>query len=143
MLEPQFVREYVNTGKARLIYRHFPVAGVESVVAAVAAECAGDQNKFVPYRELLFRHQDGVDQGAFNADNLKNYAREAGLAPDAFDNCFDQGRYLDRVRGDLEEASQIGLEAAPAFQIGEGIYSGLPEWKELRKVIEEELANQG
>ena len=133
--------EYVNTGKARLIYRHLPMVGFESVVSAVAAECAGDQNKFVPYRELLFRHQNGVDQGAFSPDNLKSYAREVGLNADAFDQCFDQGKHLERVRGDLEEARQIGLEAAPSFQIGQEIYSGLPEWADLRQVIEDALAD--
>jgi protein-disulfide isomerase len=46
-------------GKVRLVFRHFPLeqAHPHALMAAEAAECAGEQGKFWEMHELLFAHQ--------------------------------------------------------------------------------------
>ncbi len=141
-LEQDLIRRYVNTGKVRLVYRHFPVLGVESVVAAVASECAGDQNEFVSFREVLFQNQDGVDQGAFTPEILMDYAHNLVLDASLFDRCFESGTYLPRVQGDLVEGRGIGVQNIPVLQIGTSLYGDLTDWEQLQQSINEALAER-
>ncbi len=141
-LEQNLIRRYVNTGKVRLIYRHYPVLGVESVVAAVASECAGDQNEFVSFREVLFQNQDGVDQGAFTPELLMDYAHNLVLDASSFDRCFQSGTYLPRVQGDLVEGRGIGVQNIPVLQIGTNLYGDLTDWEQLQQSIDEELSQR-
>lgn len=66
----QLAPKYIETGKARIIYRNFPVIGTESEWAAQAAECAADQGKFWEYANYLFTHQGAENSGTFSPDNL-------------------------------------------------------------------------
>jgi len=54
---PRLEAEYVRPGKVRLVYRHLAILGTQSVAAAQAADCAGEQGKFWEYHDLLFRNQ--------------------------------------------------------------------------------------
>lgn len=140
--EQNLIRRYVNTGKIRLIYRHYPVLGVESVIAAVASECAGEQNEFVRFREVLFRNQDGVDQGAFTPEKLMNYAHDLVLDAYSFDQCFENGTYLQRVQGDMMEGRAMGIEGIPVLQIGTDMYGDLSDWEKLQQTVDDALARQ-
>lgn len=64
-VEPQIKKDYIDTGKVKMIYRNFafldtdqtgqPTGYKESHLSAEAAECAKDQNKFWQYHDLLFQ----------------------------------------------------------------------------------------
>ena len=98
-------------------HMHFPFLGDESVLAAEAAECAGDQNKFWEFHDYLFSHHGGENQGAFSADNLKKFAQELGLDATAFNQCLDSGKYKAKVEEEKAFSSQIGVESTPSFLI--------------------------
>ncbi len=52
-----FVSEYVNSGRARFIWKDYSFLGQESTWAAEAARCANDQGKFWAYHDYLYNHQ--------------------------------------------------------------------------------------
>ncbi|RME42104.1 MAG: DsbA family protein, partial [Chloroflexi bacterium] len=58
----------MQTGVVRFGYQHFAFLGTESEWAAEASECAGEQNAFWEYHDLLFERWGGENQGAFNKD---------------------------------------------------------------------------
>ncbi|MEK7647106.1 MAG: thioredoxin domain-containing protein, partial [Patescibacteria group bacterium] len=62
----EFKENYIKTGQAKFIYRDFAFLGQESIDAAAAAKCAGDQGKFWDYHDYLFSHQSGENQGNFS-----------------------------------------------------------------------------
>jgi protein-disulfide isomerase len=113
----QITDEFVKTGKVRLIYWHFAFLGDESQWAAEASECAGDQNKFWEYHDLLFEKQNGENQGAFSKDNLKGFAKELGLDTTAFNECLDSGKYTSVVQQETGTAQQIGVQSTPSFVV--------------------------
>ena len=47
---------YVQTGKIRFIFRNYIVGRAESNLAANAALCAGDQDAFWEYHDLLYKN---------------------------------------------------------------------------------------
>jgi protein-disulfide isomerase len=56
---PQLKKDYLDTGKAQLAFRHYPLTSIHpnSEKAHQAAECANEQGKFWEYHDLLFKQQ--------------------------------------------------------------------------------------
>lgn len=111
----QLAPAYIDTGKAKVVYHHFAFIGPESTAAAQAAECAGDQGKFIEYGAYLFAHQAGENQGAFANANLKQFATALKLDRTQFDACFDGGKYADAVKTDTSDGQRRGVKATPTF----------------------------
>jgi protein-disulfide isomerase len=73
-VEETLLNNYAEQGKIKFVHRDFAFLGLESLKAAEAARCAGDQNKFWEYHDYLYTHQNGENQGNFSDPNLKSFA---------------------------------------------------------------------
>jgi protein-disulfide isomerase len=111
----QVDKNFIATGKARLVYRNFPFLGQESTSAAEAAECASEQNKFWAYHDALFDAQRSENSGAFSDDKLKMLAMTASLDRTSFNQCFDSSRYDDVVQSEKAVGANLGVNATPTF----------------------------
>lgn len=60
--EGQLKKEYVDSGKVKFYYRDFPLPQIHpgAQKAAEAARCAGDQNKYWQYHDLIFQNQQNI-----------------------------------------------------------------------------------
>ncbi len=60
--EGQLKKEYIDTGKVKFYYRDFPLSQIHpgAQKAAEAARCAGDQNKYWQYHDLIFQNQQTI-----------------------------------------------------------------------------------
>lgn len=137
---PQVVRDYVDTGRATLVYKHTAFLGPESTWAAVAAECAADQNRFWDYHDLLFSRQNGENRGAFNKDKLLGLAAELKLDLAQFEPCLTDEETLARVQADTQEGQQAGVTGTPTFFINGLKIAGAQPYERFRLVIEPLLA---
>ena len=118
---------------------HFPFLGDESVLAAQAAECAGDQGKFWEFNDYLFAHHGGENQGAFSADNLKKFAADMGLDTAAFNQCLDSGKFEEQVNKEKAFASQLGVQSTPSFLINGTPLVGAQPYEEFVKIFNQFL----
>jgi protein-disulfide isomerase len=132
----QLAPEYIDTGKARLVYLNFPIIGPDSESAAQAAECAGDQDKFWAYANYLFAHQDGENSGALSPGNLKKFAIQLGLNSSTFNTCLDSGKYAAEVNQQKAEGEQHGVKATPTFFINGQRYEGALSAEQLAQLID-------
>lgn len=121
----QLAADYIDTGKAQVVYHNFAFIGPESEWAAQAAECANDQGKFWEYTSYLFDHQTGENVGAFSHDNLKRFASELQLDTAAFNACFDGGKHTALVLQEKSEAQARNIRATPSFYINGQFIEGL------------------
>jgi protein-disulfide isomerase len=104
---------YVRDGSVRFVYRDFAFLGPESVRAAEAARCAGDQGKFWEYHDYLFTHQNGENNGAFADPNLKTFAVSVGLNASSFNQCMDGEKYAKAVADSTLEGHDAGVNGTP------------------------------
>lgn len=144
--EPEIIKQYVDTGKARFVSRHFAFLGPESFTAAEASECAAEQGRFWEYRELLYKNQGAENSGAFSKDKLKALAPLAGLDAAKFGACLDSGRYADGVRAETAEGRSLGIPGTPTILVDGKIVkgaTGLPTAEELKAAIDQALASKG
>ncbi len=60
--EQQLNKEYIDTGKVKFYYRDFPLPQIHpgAQKSAEAARCAGDQNKYWEYHDLVFQNQQNI-----------------------------------------------------------------------------------
>jgi protein-disulfide isomerase len=122
--EPLLIQYYVDTGKVQLTYRsmgnwvsgNIGGANTESQDAALAAYCAGDQNKFWEMHDYLFGNVIGENVGSFTAKRLTLIAEKVnGLDINQFQSCFDSGKYTDRVQKDFNDGQAAGITGTPGF----------------------------
>ncbi len=126
---PDLIEQYVDTGKARYVYREFPLTSIHPVAqkASEAAICAGQQGKYWEMNEHLFATQAEWSQAADPAQQFSTYATELELDTDAFDECLASGEGAIVVQGDLLTGESLGVNATPYFFINDmPIRGGLP-----------------
>ncbi len=117
-MEPELVRRYVSPGTVYFVYRSMGEwIGPESVASAEAAYCAGDQNKFWEMHDTIFTNHSGENVGDYSDRRLKAFAGTIGLDMDAFNACFDSGKYNDHVRQDQVDGLAAGMKGTPSFVI--------------------------
>ena len=134
-------KEYVDTGKVRLMVKHFPaVEHTQGFTAAEAAECAGQQQAFCSMYDLLFAKQDEWSELDDVTVTFKEYAAELGLDGDAFATCLDKGQTADKVMQDFTIGQQNEFPPAPQFWIFKGQMGGYAPSDQLKEGIEQLLA---
>lgn len=115
--EPTIKANYIDTNKANLYFVDFPWAGVDSIAAAEASYCAGDQGKYWQYHDYLYQNQGAIQSGWASTSNLKADASTIGLDTNQFNSCLDSGKYADRVSHNKAVGTSLGVQGTPAFFI--------------------------
>jgi protein-disulfide isomerase len=114
--EPLINQTYIQTGKVALVFGHLPNRGLESMGAALAAQCTNDQGKFWQFHNLLYSNQKPIDSGWVSKENLKNFASQiSGLDIKQFNTCFDNEKYKSFVQKDIDLALSFGFRETPSF----------------------------
>ena len=131
--------KYIKTGKVKFVYRDFAFLGQESLWAANAALCAGDQGKFWQYHDYLYSNQKGENQGAFSKDNLKSFAVVLGLDKDKFNKCVDSDKYSDLIQKETKGGGEAGVSGTPASFINGTLYAGALPANTFTQIIDNEL----
>ncbi len=112
------IDNYVETGKAKLVFMDLPFLGRDSSTAAQASYCAEDQGKYWEYHTILYTFQDGPpDSGWADRDRLNSFATTLGMDTDEFNECMDSKKYLKRVKSNYNEAVRNGVQSTPTFII--------------------------
>jgi len=113
------IDNYIETGKAKLVFVDLPFLGRDSITAAQASYCAEDQGKYWEYHTTLYTFQEieGYDSGWANRDGLNSFASSLNMNMDEFNDCMDSSKYKIRVKANYNEAVKQGAQATPTFII--------------------------
>src|SRR5690606_38872840 len=117
------INKYVATGEVRFAYRFFPILGPESILAAQAASCAAERDRFWPYQKALFEKRGTRNEGVYSRDNLVAYTEEAGIDPEELASCLDAGVITATLGEDYSRAISLGLRGTPTFIVNGRIVS--------------------
>jgi protein-disulfide isomerase len=133
----QIVETYGD--KVQYVLRDFPLNFHPlAQKAAEAAECAGEQDKYWEYSDLLW-----ANQKALSVADLKKYAQEAKLDTGKFDQCLDSGKMAEEVNKDMADGSKAGVTGTPSFFINGQMLTGARPFEQFKEVIDLELATGG
>jgi len=109
--------DFIKTGKVKLVFRDFPLNGPDSILAAEAAYCAQDQEKYWQYHNELYKNWGGEKTGWITRESLDRFALTVDLDLVEFNTCLDDHKYQNRVNTHYEFGKEIGIDATPSFLV--------------------------
>ena len=117
---PAIRSEWIDTGRMRFIYRHFPSDAV-ATRGSLLAECGAE--KFFETIDALFKSQVDWLTAPAPADEMVKIMERAGVPAQA---CLANDRLFDKVVGDVQSGHALGVKFTPTLFINEQSY-GNPE----------------
>lgn len=136
----QILSDYIATGKVYYTFTNFPLnIHPQASKAAEAALCAGDQNKFWEYHDLLFNNQNlwsGIDN---DVPVFEKLADGLGLDANKFKQCLTGGKYTTTIAKDVAAGDKKGVNGTPTLEIGKQEVVGAQDYSVFQKAIDTEL----
>ena len=140
---PEIKKNYIDTGKAKLVYRDFPLSSIHPAAqsAAEAGECADDQGKFWQMHDKIYSEQDKQGQGTvqFSVSDIKKWAGQIGLSMSEFNNCLDSQKYKAEVEKDTSDGQVSGITGTPGTFVDGTLIKGAVSYAVFSQAIEEAL----
>lgn len=131
---PQLKKEYIDTGKAKLVFRDYPLSlHPMAHISAEAAECVrmkagGKDAAYFKYHDKIFENQESL-----TAENLKKWAKEQGYN---IDSCLANGDKKAEVDKDVQDGGSLGT---PTFFINGVKLEGAQPFSAFKQVIDAQL----
>jgi protein-disulfide isomerase len=138
---PRIFNDYIKRGDVRLEFHSLPLQGFEpgSSMAALAAECAADQNLFWPYHDRLFEAQD-QGQAGYTPEELTRLATVAGLDESQFSQCMTSQQHLDSVHQSVQQANGLGITGTPTVFVNGQLVTYPFDYAGVQAEIDRQLA---
>lgn len=128
----QILESYGN--EVRHVFKYLPLEGQRnSLIAARAAYCAGEQDRFWQFHDALFA------AGNRSRESLDQIAAEIGLGQERFQACLDSEHSRTAVVKDIETARSLRLDSTPSFMVNGKLLKGALGFADFQKLIEPEL----
>ena len=133
---PQLKKEYIDTGLAKIEFRHFPL-DIAAFNASKIAQCKNDQS--LEILESLYSNQQAWVKGStadeINA-NLKKFIENEGFKIN-FEKCIGNKEIEDFVLNDrIEGAKKFKINATPTIIINDEKFEKSLNYKNLKKSLE-------
>jgi protein-disulfide isomerase len=140
---PDVVTKLVKTGKAKLVYHHWPILGENSVYAGRAAYAAAQQNKLWEYAQIVYFNQGDERDSWFDQSFARAVASAAGLNMTQFDQDFAQTSKVNaQSKATDTAATKLGLQGTPSLRIsGQGgqpitITGSVPTYDQIAQAVD-------
>lgn len=118
----QIKKDYIDTGKVKMIYRDNPLPSHEPLATteAMAANCAREQGSdeaYFKYHDEVFKRTTSNGNG-LTIEDLYKIATYLDLNSEKLKECVESDRYRSEIIRDSQDASVIGATGTPTFFIG-------------------------
>jgi protein-disulfide isomerase len=145
---PLITKDYIDTGKVKMVFREYPLDGAARMASAVARCFSGDQ--FFSFIDLLFANQMNWIKDFDNnqqitrediVEGLAQMARQAGMPREKVESCAADMNNLALVDANwMEGQTRYNVNSTPTFIINGVTHSGEMPYDEVKKIIDPLLA---
>ena len=145
-IEKDILKNYVDTGKVKIIFKDYNIIGEDSVIASQGAHCANDQGLFWEYHDILYSNWTGENNGWASPENLAIFAQQIGLDTNEWSECMKKGSHSQIILKSNDDARALELTGTPAFFIinSEGKVTklfGAQPFEVFKKIFDNQLEN--
>ena len=133
---PQLKKEYIDTGLAKIEFRHFPL-DIAAFNASKITQCKQDQSLEI-LESLYSNQQTWLKGGTIEEvnDNLKKFLKKEGFNID-FEKCINNKEIEDFVLNDrIEGTKNFKVNATPTIIINNKKFEKSLNYKNLKKSLE-------
>ena len=124
--------------RIRISFRHRPLKSLHPHArpAAIAAQCAAEQNRFWETKRLLFANQNRL--GEILANPVLPTIPPADA--DKYVLCVKTSAGDVEVKNDIQQADRLDLHMTPALVVGDKLIQGVATYPRLALIVKRELA---
>ncbi|OIP59564.1 MAG: hypothetical protein CO143_00620 [Candidatus Moranbacteria bacterium CG_4_9_14_3_um_filter_45_14] len=153
-LLPDLKKNYIDTGKVKLVFRDFPLSfHANAQKEAEATECARSQSNdatYFKFHDAIFTQTTSNGTG-LALTQLPVIAKTLGLNVNQFQQCLDSGKFKDEVAKDIADGTTAGVSGTPSWIIGasskdgqiEGqLIVGAQPFSAFKAIIDEKLSGK-
>ncbi len=131
---PQLKEEWIDTGRAKLVFREFPLDRL-AVVASAVARCAGPEHYF-GFIDVLFETQGTWARAEDPIEAIKQIVRMGGLDPAMVDTCISDSGMIDGVIATrLYGEQNYEIKSTPSFIIDGEVHAGDLSYEEMNALL--------
>ena len=133
---PALRRHYGD--RIRWIFVNYPLRSIHpnAYEAALAGECAGEQDRFWPFYDALFGGRYELSSSGYSA-----VAREIGLDEERFETCYRNADHAPEVALDIQEGEKFYILGTPTFYVNGKRMEGAQRPEAFAAVIDSILVN--
>jgi len=132
---PQLEETWIADGRARMVFRHYPLDAL-ALRASAVSECF-DGERFFGFIGLLFKTQAQWSRADDPINALRGLSRQAGMNDETFDSCVNDEATLDRILQKVVDArNDHQIQSTPSFVINGRKVEGARSFEELQEVLE-------
>jgi len=107
-------KDYIDTGIVRYVLKDYPLGfHPEAVGAAIAANCAAEQDAYWPMRDDLFKNQRQLSPQLYST-----LAKENNLNMPQFEACSTSAEQKAKIDESASYGQQLAVNGTPHFFIG-------------------------
>lgn len=142
---PQLIKEYVDTGKVKVVFKDYPFLGDDSTMGALYEHSVWHlyPDRFYLWRDAMMKHQDDEGDTGFGdeASILKLIKTIPGLDAEKLkaDVAANRDAYQASIDADRTEGAALGITGTPAFITGTTLIPGAVEFDAFKQAIDEQL----
>jgi protein-disulfide isomerase len=137
---PVLKREYIDTGKVRLILREFPI-GKASGTATIALRCT-DPDKYLTLYEKFLNQQAAWVAQDVKTDAIFAVAAQVGMTRQQFDSCLQNRGMINALNAVKERGRTLGVIGTPNFFVNARLIKSTMGVKEMRELVDAALAGR-
>lgn len=134
---PELKKQYIDTGKVRLVFRDFPL-DEHAARAAQMAECIGNNERYFAIIEILFASQaNWIKPGSIDGTiaELGKIARLSGMSETDFKACMANDALLQSIIAERQGGEKLGMQSTPTFFINGVKAEGSMPFAQFEKLL--------
>ena len=112
-----YIEKLIEEKKAKVVYHTLSFLGPESVLAANAAACASDENKFLGFHKAFYQNLPAENSGAVTTDYLVGLGQGVGITSEKFKSCVANLDYQGWVNNVASAGSEKNVNSTPTVFI--------------------------
>ena len=135
------IKEYVDTGKARIVFRDFPF-NYPALLASMVLRCIPEDVRY-DYMNALFQLQQKwvVRENAKSTQELYKIMQSGGMTKEEFETCTNNVELENTILQALIAAqNEFNIQSTPSFLINGNLVEGNKSIKEFRQIIDKILS---
>jgi len=131
---PEIKKKYIDTGKAKLIFRDFPFDRL-GLAAAQLSRCVPEK-RYAGFMDVLFKQQETWSRSSNPLESVMKLARLAGLSKGAADKCLANEDLVDEIlKRRVFAEKQWKINSTPSFIVGNQKVVGAVPFEDFEKAI--------
>ena len=131
---PEIKKEWIDTGKAKLVLRDFPL-DEPALRAAMIARCAPPE-RYYAFADTFFAAQEKWVRSTDYREALARLAKLGGMGQAEFDTCITNTELENKiVEGRLRATQELEVTSTPTFFVNGSKLAGAPTKEEFDKLL--------